>query len=48
MFCGVTGLVGGKKSTTLIKRTQMTATTLIGVPHLPSVNGPSMNLTWFW
>ncbi len=47
MFAAVTGLIGGKNNTTLIKQTQAIATMLIGSPHFPRVKGPSMNLTLF-
>ena len=45
MFFVVIGFIGGKNSTTLMKQTQEIAMILIGRPHLPSVNGPSMKTT---
>ena len=47
ILLGVTGFTVGKKSTTLMKRTQTMATQLITRPYFPSVNGPSMNFTCF-
>lgn len=45
IFAGVTGFVGGKNNTTLMKLTQLMATIFTGFPHFPNVYGPSTNLT---
>lgn len=46
MLVTVIGTFGGKNNTALINTTQVMEIILMGLPHFPSVKGPSTNLTF--